>query len=201
MKMQNVRCSNYVYIRTTRCNVAGHHLSIPSSLRTFTKKQIKQVLRHLMPFKNFLNLKSLTMPYSFEKVKWSTSYHSYQPKSGAFSLFPRGQLPGTPDPAKPQTSRPWTMSPSVSLLELVLVQQRVLSPIRHLGSMEMYGDDDMTWYDMPLLIRTQLHVTVYVIHIYIYTIDDICLCIFSKFLGQKKLTIDSSMKAKGYQMC
>ena len=169
MKMQNVRCSNYVYIRTTRCNVAGHHLSIPSSLRTFTKKQIKQVLRHLMPFKNFLNLKSLTMPYSFEKVKWSTSYHSYQPKSGAFSLFPRGQLPGTPDPAKPpkpqdlgQCLHPfpcWSLCWCNSVFSHLSVT---------LGSMEMYGDDDMTWYDMPLLIRTQLHVTVYVIHIYIY---------------------------------
>ena len=64
---------------------------------------------------------------------------------GQLSLFPRGNFLGHLEMPSPKPPRPWTMSPSVSLLELVLVQQRVLSPIRHLGSMEgVWG----WWYDM-----------------------------------------------------
>ena len=112
------------------------------------KNKLNKSYDILRPFKNFLNLKSLTvlcLTHS-KSARVITSYHSYPPKSlGLSPFFQGGNFLGHLEMPSPKPPRPWTMSPSVSLLELVLVQQRVLSPIRHLGSMEgVWG----WWYDM-----------------------------------------------------
>jgi len=129
---------------------AGHHLSIPSSFRTFTKKQIKQVLRHLTAVQEFLELKKPYYALLIRKVpKWSRVIIVIPPNLWGFLPFSKGATSWDTWRCQAKPPRPWTMSPSVSLLELVLVQQRVLSPIRHLGSMEgVWGWwYDMIWYD------------------------------------------------------
>ena len=164
MKMPNVRCSNYVYIRTTRCNVAGHHLSIPSSLRTFTKKQIKQVLRHLTAVQEFLELRKPYYALLIRKVpKWSRVIIVLPPNLwGQISLFPRGQLPGTPGDAKPQTSKTLD-NVSIRFLAGACAGATACSltyPSLGIYGRE-YGDDDMTWYDMAFFDNVHSYMSLY----------------------------------------
>lgn len=149
--------------------MAGHHLSIPSSLRTFTKKQIKQVLRHLTAVQEFLELKKPYYASLIRKVpEWSRVIIVIPPNLWGFLPFSKGatswdtwrcQAPNLQDLGQCLHPFPcWSLCWCNSVFSHLSVTWDLWRE---------YGDDDMTWYDMPVLIRTQLHVTVYVIYIYI----------------------------------
>lgn len=169
----------------------------------YEKNKLNKSYDILRPFKNFLNIKKLYYALLIRKVpKWSRVIIVIPPK---FWGQQRGQLPGTPGDAKPQTSK--TLD-NVSIRFLAGACAGATACSLTYPSLGIYGGSmgmmKISWYDMAIFdtYTVTVHVTVYVIYIYyIFTIYDICLCIFSKFLGQKQLTSDSSMKAKGYQMC